>query len=262
MKQIFLKSRRGLTLLELLLFSGIFAVVIIGFITVLVVVAGVQSRQYSVAEVNQQSQFLLQRVQYYVERSSLIDMPADAPTNVLTLRTSADTENPTIISLSGGVVRLKVGVATEQALTSDKVTVSGLAFTKRSNPPAKDSVDVVFTVEYNTQNIKQKFVKSLRTAIARVNAASFDSDVVPSLPATHKLGASGQTWTAINDIINFSGANVGIGVTPNAKLQVSGGDVFVDTIGRGIVLRSSDGACWRITPSTAGALTIASLVCP
>ncbi|MBN2274585.1 MAG: hypothetical protein JXR41_00130 [Bacteroidales bacterium] len=57
--------------------------------------------------------------------------------------------------------------------------------------------------------------------------------------------------------------NVGIGTTiPHSKLQVTEGDVYVETIGSGIILKASDGSCWRITVGTSGALKTTLIGCP
>lgn len=258
-------SRRGLSLVELLLFAGIFSAVMIGFITIMVAVIRVQSRQSAAVEVNQQSQFLLQQFQYYIERSSLVEMPQDASLDTLTLRMREAPEDPTVIRLSGGVVYIKKGAAPEEQFTTTKVTVSNLAFTRRANPPGRDSVNLSFTMEYNTLNITSGFVQFLQTSVARVSAATFDSNVVPSSTATYKLGTSGNIWSSVNDIIYFNGVNAGIGVTPNAKFQVAGGDIFIDNSAYGLVLRDSSGKCWRIQPDVNGVLltaTTTSYGCP
>lgn len=60
-----------------------------------------------------------------------------------------------------------------------------------------------------------------------------------------------------------SNGNVGVGTsTPTAKLQVSSGDVYVSTIGSGVILRSPNGNCFRMTVSNAGALGAAIVGCP
>lgn len=218
-------SSRGFSLLEVIIFSAIFSVIMVSFITILVAVTRVQTRQQAAAEVNQQSQFLLQQIQYYVERSSLIELSQDVATSTLKLRMPASAEDPTYIYLSGSTLYLqKTATGTAQALNSSKVNVSSLNFfVKRANPPGHDSVSVSFTVAYNTASPQQKFSQTLQTAIARVSAATFDSNVIPSSTATYKLGVSGNTWSSINDIINFSGSNVGIGTaSPGAALEVSG----------------------------------------
>ena len=262
-------GRDGFTLLELLVFAGIFTIVIIGFLTILVAVVRVQSRQYGAADVNQQSQFLLQQFQYYIESSSLVDMPQDVPSSALRLRMSASAEDPTIVSLAGGVVYLKRGAGAEQALTSGRVTVSSLVFTKRSNPPGHDSVDIAFTLEHSSPGVARIFSQSLRTSVARVNAASFDSNVSPGSTDAYIIGSGVLRWDSINDVIYFSNTNppnVGIGVSsPNARLQVNGGDIYVDSISYGLVLRDSAGKCWRIQPSLTGAFAatqITSYGCP
>jgi hypothetical protein len=58
--------------------------------------------------------------------------------------------------------------------------------------------------------------------------------------------------------------NVGIGTTaPSAKLQVTGGDIYVSTQGNGIILRDTDGTgCHRITVNSAGTITATAVTCP
>lgn len=58
-------------------------------------------------------------------------------------------------------------------------------------------------------------------------------------------------------------ANVGIGTyTPTAKLHVVGGDVYVNSIGSGVIIRSPNGSCFRITVSDSGTLGTTSVGCP
>jgi hypothetical protein len=80
---------------------------------------------------------------------------------------------------------------------------------------------------------------------------SFDTAKIPG-----KLEVSGAVTT---------GGNVGVGTgttTPAARLQVSGGDVYVSTIGAGVILRSPNGNCFRLNVNDAGALSAAAVTCP
>src|SRR4051812_32890867 len=135
--------RRGFSLIELLLYSAIFSVVVIGFITIFVGITAVQTQQTSSGEVEAQSQFVLQQIQYYIQQSSLIDIPTDTPTSTLVLRMANVSLDPTYITLSSGTVYLQQSsTSIPYALTNNSVSVSSLTFTKRTNPPSHDSVSV------------------------------------------------------------------------------------------------------------------------
>ena len=215
--------KKGFTLIELLISTAIFTVVAIAFIGIFVEVMSVQANQTSAATVNEESQFLLQKIQYYVELSSIVSTTQDLATSTLTLRMPSSSIDPTTISLSSGTVYLQQAGGTLQPLTSNKVTVSNLSFTRRANVPGHDSVSVAFTVSYNTSNIKQMFTQALQTSVARVSAATFDSGVYPST-STGALGSASQEWNPINSIIYFSGTNVGVNaISPQQALEVNGG---------------------------------------
>jgi hypothetical protein len=56
--------------------------------------------------------------------------------------------------------------------------------------------------------------------------------------------------------------NVGVGVSnPNAKLQVAGGSVYIQSP-NSLIITSPNGACWFITVNNAGALSTISVACP
>lgn len=255
-----MRSRAGFTLIELIIFVAIFTVAMGAFMGVFTNVSGVAVRQSSTAEVHSQSQFLLQTIQYYVERSSLIDMPADTPSDTLRLWMSDSAADPILIFSDGVYVMLNTG-GPEESITSNKVEVSDLTFTKHSHPGGKDSVSVSFTVAYATNNPTQRFSQSLQTAVSRVSAATFDSDIVPDVGSTHQLGTSQEDWSGINNTIFFSGSNVGIGTaSPGAPLEVDG-DIYVSDPAAGIILNDGD-SCWRVTISGAGALVTTAAACP
>lgn len=221
----FLKNNHAFTLIELLIFIAVFVIVVSIFFTVLVSISGVQVKSLASNQVNQESQFVLSTIQRYVESASLIELPPNSTSTTLKLRMADNSSDPIYIYLSSGVIYFKKTDSGEpQSLTSSKVKVTTLNFVKKSNPGAKDSVNVYLVMEYNNQNIAQKFVKSLVTSIARVSAATFDSDIRASTSNVYKIGTQAGEWQAINNTIYFSGSNVGIGVSsPAMNLEVNGG---------------------------------------
>lgn len=236
----------GLTLIELLIFIAIFSIIMVVFFSVFILFSRVQVVSLSSNEVNRQSQFLLSTIQRYVEESSLIEMPANVSTTTLKLRMPATSQDPIYIYLANDMVYLKItDSGMPQPLTTSKVKITSLNFTKKSNPGAKDAINVYLVMEYNTQNITQKFVKNLITSIARVSAATFDSDIRASTINFYKIGAQAGEWQSINNTIYFSGSYVGIGVaSPQMNLEINGGLRLNTTSGKPTCSSSVRGTFW------------------
>ena len=74
---------------------------------------------------------------------------------------------------------------------------------------------------------------------------------------------TGATFTTEEHMrINIDG-NVGIGTTlPSSKLQVKQGDVYIEDIGNGVIMKSPNGNCWRYTPDNDGNLVPLQITCP
>lgn len=72
---------------------------------------------------------------------------------------------------------------------------------------------------------------------------------------------SSLTDTRINfNLFLGNDGNVGIGTgAPQARLQVTDGDIFIENIDRGIIMKSPDGKCWRGTLNNQGQLVFSEL---
>ena len=143
-------GRRGFTLIELLVFVAIFAVVAGVFISILVEIVIVQSQQSASTDVTQQGQYLLQQIQYDVQNARLVDMPLNVATSTLTLREFSPSSDPTTITLVNGIAYLTQGLGgTAQALTSNRVTISNLSFTRYYNLNSALSATGIDSVAYS-----------------------------------------------------------------------------------------------------------------
>ena len=63
-------------------------------------------------------------------------------------------------------------------------------------------------------------------------------------------------------VINELG-NIGIGNSnPKAKVQVTDGDVYIDNAAKGVIMKSPNGSCFRVTVADNGTLVSTPIVCP
>ncbi|RYY52298.1 MAG: hypothetical protein EOO09_21815 [Chitinophagaceae bacterium] len=70
-------------------------------------------------------------------------------------------------------------------------------------------------------------------------------------------------------VVNGSNNNIGIGGnnfaptdSPRSRLHVFSGDVNIEQIGSGIIMKSPNGQCWRVTVSNTGTFVSTAITCP
>ena len=75
---------------------------------------------------------------------------------------------------------------------------------------------------------------------------------------------TGQTLTSYNERLRIlSNGNIGIGNSnPKSKFTVTGGDVNITDIASGIIMKSPNGSCWRVTIDNSGNLVRTAITCP
>jgi hypothetical protein len=64
------------------------------------------------------------------------------------------------------------------------------------------------------------------------------------------------------DFMAIGGTTPYYSKTPKSRLHVFGGDVNVDQIGSGIIMKSPNGNCWRVTIDNAGNFVSTAIACP
>ena len=238
----------GFTLVELLLYVALFAVVAGLLVGITTVATRIESREVSSIEVGAQLSFVMHTIERLVRESSAAMVNSDANTSndtapygesypYLVLRTKDSTGNPSdrdpiVIwkDPATGAIKLQQGTGANEStndLTTARVqnSLNALSFVKYANYPGGDVVQITLTLNANTENPQSAFGRTLRSAVGRVSAATFDSNLTPGSDNFYDFGAAAQRWQDA-----FFGGNVtvggtlGVGTTnPNAKLEVTGG---------------------------------------
>ncbi|MDP3991467.1 MAG: prepilin-type N-terminal cleavage/methylation domain-containing protein [Candidatus Colwellbacteria bacterium] len=249
-------GRQGFTLIELLVYIAIFAVVAGILTTIFYLIINSQKKQSISGEVTQQLNFVLGTVQRFVGESSLVEAVYEGsnPSSTcatfctLKLRRTDPTKDPTIIRSDVAGIYIKEGNSDEVALTNNKVIIDNLKFTKNEIPGGHAVIEINTSLTYNTANPRFAVTKAIKSAIARVSAATFDSDLLPNLDATSDIGQTSARWKNGRFSGDLTiGGNVGIGTTATISKLVVSTTTSLDGI------HVTDGTRWlKIMPGTVG----------
>ncbi len=172
------KSERAFTLIELLLYVAIFAVVAGFFTSILLITLRVQNTQTGIVEVSTQLNFALSRVQQYIQGSTAITSPASgASANSLSVTGGSSGAITIALGTCGGVSNAicVTDSSGTNPLTSSKIAVTNLNFTHyttaSNNPvtPGTETVQISVTATNNTTDPAKLVTRTLQAAASPLN---------------------------------------------------------------------------------------------
>lgn len=156
MKKLHAPSHRtGFTLVEVLLYIGIFTVIISAIVGLLILATAQRVKNQVIADVNYQGEAVMASLTTAVHGAGSVTAPAlGAASPSLTLAMPNPTVNPTVYDAfsDGTTSRLRLAEgspAVQTNLTNSHVTVSGLSFSNVGLAGSKGSIKVQFTLSYN-----------------------------------------------------------------------------------------------------------------
>ncbi|KKW11826.1 MAG: hypothetical protein UY51_C0005G0067 [Candidatus Jorgensenbacteria bacterium GW2011_GWB1_49_9] len=256
-------GRQGFSLIEVLIYTAIFAISATFLVAILTTVTRVQTRQVSSNEVNSQLAFVNATLQAIIQQSALVDMTPGVASTTLNLRMTSSTLDSTTVYASGTILYLTQGSSTVP-LTDSNVAVNSFTATKFENPGGFSVVQINLGMSSHTSSTQAQVTRFLESAIARISAATFDSSVTPNADNGLDLGTASTRWRNgyFSSFVDVYG-NVGIGTQHSASAALkSTGDVGFSTSSAGIILMAPSGSCYRLTINSSLQLTTSSATCP
>ncbi len=163
-------NNAGFTLVELLIYTGITAIVIGLFAGILITVTRIQGQQNSSADVTQQLNFLMSTIKRHVHSS--VEYSIDGDTNALTLIIDPGTAPATqkVISFDNEGKRILIASSSPSGTTEDQLSSAGigvdqLLFTELSQG-SSTAIQIVITASASTTNPTQVLSRTLQSTAA------------------------------------------------------------------------------------------------
>ncbi len=234
-------TRRGFTLIELIIYIAMFAGASMLLTSMLITILKVQNREALGNDVSSQLTFVLETTNRLVRESSLIEKvyegtnEATACSNYCSvrLRMPKTSDDPTIISSDVDAIYLQQGTGPRTALTNDKVLVTNLNFKQDVVDRGRSILNIDASLKFKSDDPKFAILRSVKSAVGRVSAAAFDGSIIPIAvpPATsdnqYDVGVAGNRWRD-----GFFGRNLviggiaGVGITAATDIP-SGTSLYV-----------------------------------
>ena len=144
-----LLSQQGSTLVELLMYMGIFSLLLVSLFQILTSVLASQAATQGTSHVEEDGKFLLARLSYDIQRAQTIVIPATIGSsgNSLKLTISGVTYS---YSLNNSNLVLTNNTETNALLNGYDTTVSNLTFSRLGNTNGKPVITTSFTVTSKT----------------------------------------------------------------------------------------------------------------
>ena len=141
------KNQKGFTLVELLIYIGIFSILILVLFQLLSLIFDVQLESQSSSSVTQDSRFIINRLSYDLGQAEVVTVPDFLASASSTLQFSKNNTAYTYSLQNGKITLTNSGQGTIDELNSHNTTVSNLIFTRLSDSESENStVTMSFTL--------------------------------------------------------------------------------------------------------------------
>lgn len=144
-----MERRQGFTLIELILYAGLAALLILAVSVFLATIFQSRVKNQVVSEVEGQGVQVMQQILQTIRNAEGINSPVPGLIDsALSLNVSDASLSPTVFDVLGGMIRVREGLGSLAALTSGRVLATGLTFQNLTRNNTPGTVRVKFTLNY------------------------------------------------------------------------------------------------------------------
>jgi len=149
------KSGAGFTLVELLLYIGIFSILVVSLFQLFTSIIDTQAESQSSSSVFLDGQYILNRFKYDMQRAKSIITPSSSGKQGITAKVSIDNGTYTYSLVDGNLTLTNDVALTTGQLNSADTTVSNLNFARLSDTQGKNTDTLTISLRLTSNIIKR-----------------------------------------------------------------------------------------------------------
>ncbi len=151
-------KRKGFTLLELLLYVTLTGILLTSVSLTYYVTLRSRVKNETVSDVDSVGRTTLERIGSAIRNANGITAPAiGGSQSTLTLSVPDSAKNPTIFSLSNGVLMVQEGAGAAIPLTPSRITISALTFANYGRSGTEGIISTQFTIARNNASARNEY---------------------------------------------------------------------------------------------------------
>jgi Tfp pilus assembly protein PilW len=136
-----MRNQRGFALIEIVIYAGIVGAIMISMVLITKVMYETRARVRTTVLLQENLRFAMARITASLRRASAVTEPAGSgPTLSLTMEEATD--DPTVVTLTDGVIFMSEGASSSVALTSSQVEITDFMFTRSTSTIPIVRVDI------------------------------------------------------------------------------------------------------------------------
>ena len=153
-----ISSQKGLSLVEIVVYTAIFSLVIGGIATFMLFSVQSRAKNQIVSEVEQQGMQVMNMITQTVRTGQGVNSPTPgSSSDSLSIDMPDAGVDPTVFDLSGGVIRISEAGGGAVDLTSNLINITSLLFENNTIAGTNDTIKIEYTIEYNNTGTDTRF---------------------------------------------------------------------------------------------------------
>lgn len=153
-----LKPNAGFTLVELILYVSVSALVALAAAGLIILIVQARVKSQTISEVEQVGSQVMNLITQTARNSPQINSPLPGGTSgVLSLANQSSTKNPAVFDVQSGTIRITEGAYEPAPLTSSRILASNLLFQNLSRANTSGTIRIQFTLTHQNPGGRNEY---------------------------------------------------------------------------------------------------------